>query len=166
MLKVISDASTLIHLTAVGKLSLLCDFYGNVIVPTAVWREVVLEGEERSGAVEVQQAHDSGWIEILEPSDQTLLRLLKQELHEGEAEAIALAIELGADLVLLDETEGRNIAELYHLRKTGVVGLLIRAKLQGDITSLRQKLDHLREGGFWISDKLYQRALKSVGEID
>ena len=166
MPKVISDASTLIHLTAVGKLGLLRDFYGNVIVPTAVWREVVLEGEKRSGAVEVQQAHDSGWIEILEPSDQTLLRLLKQELHEGEAEAIALAIELGADLVLLDETEARNIAELYHLQKTGVVGLLIRAKLQGDITSLRQKLDQLREGGFWIGDNLYKRALKSVGEID
>ncbi|MBL7164416.1 MAG: DUF3368 domain-containing protein [Anaerolineales bacterium] len=165
MPKVISDSSTLIHLTAIGKLDLLREFYDNIILPTAVWQEVVIEGEKRSGAVEVQQAHDSGWIEILEPSDQTLLRLLKQELHKGEAEAIALALELGADLVLLDETEARKVAELYQLQKTGVVGLLIRAKLQGNITSLRQELDHLQEGSFWINDKLYRRALKSVGEI-
>jgi len=105
-------------------------------VPTAVWREVVVEGENRSGAVEVQQAHDNGWIEILEPSDQTLLRLLKQDLHEGEAEVIALALELQADLVLLDETEARKVAELYQLQKTGVVGLLIRAKYMRCIFAL------------------------------
>ncbi|NCP16389.1 hypothetical protein GW866_05025 [bacterium] len=105
-------------------------------MPTAVWREVVVEGENRSGAVEVQQAHDNGWIEILEPSDQTLLRLLKQDLHEGEAEVIALALELQADLVLLDETEARKVAELYQLQKTGVVGLLIRAKYMRCIFAL------------------------------
>jgi len=65
MPKVISDASTLIHLTSIGKLGLLRDFYGNIIVPTAVWREVVLEGEKRSGAVEVQQAHDNGGLKSL-----------------------------------------------------------------------------------------------------
>jgi len=117
MPKVISDASTLIHLTAIGKLDLLRDFYDNIILPIAVWREVVLEGEKRSGAAEVQQAHDSGWIEIVEPGDQTLLRLLKQELHEGEAEAIALAIELGADLVLLDETEAETLQNYIICRR-------------------------------------------------
>lgn len=165
MLRVISDASTLIHLTSIGKLYLLRENFERVIVPSAVWREVVIEGESRSGAVEVQQAHHQGWIEILEPGDQTLIRLLAQDLHAGEAEVIALALELNADLVLLDETDARKVAELYELQKTGVVGLLIRAKLQGNITSLRQELDHLRERSFWISDDLYRQALKTVGEI-
>jgi len=54
MLRVISDSSTLIHLTSIGKLELLRDYYDNITVPPAVWREVVIEGEDRSGAVEIQ----------------------------------------------------------------------------------------------------------------
>jgi len=105
-------------------------------VPTAVWREVVVEGENRPVRWKFNRRIDNGWIEILEPSDQTLLRLLKQDLHEGEAEVIALALELQADLVLLDETEARKVAELYQLQKTGVVGLLIRAKYMRCIFAL------------------------------
>jgi len=146
-------------------LGLLRENYDSIIVPTAVWREVVIEGEERSGAIEVQYAYDTGWIEVFEPSNQVLLRLLKRYLHDGEAEVIALALEIQAGLVLLDETDARKVAELYQLRKTGIVGLLIRARLEGKIPSLRQELDRLRvEGGFWISDELYQQALKTVGE--
>jgi len=162
---VISDSSTLIHLTAIGKLDLLRIFYDKIILPTAVWREVVIEGGNRPDTSEIQQAHERGWIEILEPSNQTLLRLLKQDLHEGEAEAIALALELDADVILLDETEARQVAALYQLQKTGVVGLLIRAKKQGYITSLRQEMELLRESGFWIDEGLLRRALESVGEI-
>lgn len=166
MPKVISDSSTLIHLASIEKLDLLREFYDIVTISAAVWREVVIEGEKHPGAVEVQQAYQDNWIEVLELEDQTLLRLLKQDLHEGEAETIALALELEADLVLLDETEARKAAELYQLQKTGVVGLLIRGKLEGIITSLQQALDQLREGGFWIHDDLYERALKTVGELE
>jgi hypothetical protein len=162
---VISDSSTLIHLTAIGKLDLLRTFYNKIILPTAVWREVVIEGGNHPGARAVQQAHERGWVEILEPSNQTLLRLLKQDLHEGEAETIALALELDADLVLLDETEARQVATLYQLQKTGIIGLLIRAKMQDHIPSLRQELKRLRESGFWIDDSLLRQSLESVGEI-
>jgi len=166
MPKVVSDSSPLIHLSAIGQLGLLREFFTNITVPTAVWREVVLEGEDRSGAMEVQRASEHGWIEIIEPGDQALLRLLRQDLHDGEAGVIAVAIEMQADLVLLDETEARKIAELYQLRKTGVVGLLIRAKLHGKISSLHQELDRLRKENFWINEELYQQALKAVGELE
>ncbi len=65
----------------------------------------------------------------------------------------------------MDETEARRVADIYGLHKTGVVGLLMRAKMEGRISSLRQELDRLRQdAGFWISASLYQQALEAVGE--
>jgi predicted nucleic acid-binding protein len=128
---VICDSSSLIHLAGIGRLGLLRELYGKLIVPTAVWREVVEEGK----------------------------------LDDGEAEVISLAIELKASLILLDETEARRVAGLYELNKTGAVGVLIRARLEGKIESLRPELDRLRiESGFWIEERLYRQALSAVGE--
>jgi predicted nucleic acid-binding protein len=78
---------------------------------------------------------------------------------------IALAVELTASLVLLDETEARRVASLYGLSKTGAIGALIRARLEGKLETLRPELDKLRtEAGFWIEEKLYHQALSAVGE--
>jgi predicted nucleic acid-binding protein len=86
-------------------------------------------------------------------------------LDDGEAEVIALAIEKEANLVILDESEARRIAATFELPKTGAVGVLISAKLEGKIPRLRDELDKLRApGGFWIEESLYQRALQAVGE--
>ena len=94
-----------------------------------------------------------------------VLRLLQRTLDDGEAEAIALAVEQHAEIILLDESEAREIASLYGLHKTGVVGLLNRATLEGHLPSLRQELDKLRtEAGFWMSENLYRQALETVGE--
>ena len=162
---VVSDSSTLIHLSAIGRLMLLQRFYGQVLMPPAVWREVVEEGRGRPGAREVEEAVRAGWLKIVSPSHEVLLHLLQRTLDDGEAEAIALAIEQHAEIVLLDESEAREIASLYGLRKTGVVGLLIRATLEGHLPSLRQELDKLRmEAGFWMSENLYRQALEAVGE--
>jgi len=65
----------------------------------------------------------------------------------------------------LDETEARKVADLYGLDITGLIGILIRAKLEGKVPSLREELDRLRKGtGFWIGDEIYQQALQAVGE--
>lgn len=162
---VICDSSSLIHLSAIGRLGLLKDFHGALTIPQAVWREVVQQGLGRSGVKEVESAIREGWIEIREASNEPLLTSLKQDLDNGEAEVIALAIEHQAELVLLDETEARRIAELFNLKKTGAIGILIRAKLEGKIQDLRTELDRLRTvGGFWIEEGLYQAVLQSVGE--
>jgi len=90
---------------------------------------------------------------------------LLRDLHQGEAEAVALAIEQSPGVLLLDESEARRIAGTYALNKTGVVGLLIRAKCEGQIKSLKAELDRLRrDAGFWIADDLYCRALFAVAE--
>jgi uncharacterized protein len=94
---VISDTSTLIHLAAIGKLALLRDLYQKITVPSAVWKEVVEGGKGRVGTVEIEAARQTGWIVMMPPTNEPLLRLLKRDLDEGESEAIALAIERQAD---------------------------------------------------------------------
>lgn len=162
---VICDSSSLIHLSAIGRLGLLKDFHGTLTIPQAVWREVVQQGLNRPGVQEVEAALQEGWIEIRAASNEPLLTSLKQDLDDGEAEVIALAIEHQAELVLLDETEARRIAGIFDLKKTGAIGILIRAKLEGKIQDLRTELDRLRTvGGFWIEERLYNAAVSSVGE--
>ncbi len=161
----VSDSSTLIHLVLLSRLDLLREFYDEVIIPPAVWHEVVEQGHGRPGAREVEKAARSGWLKVEAPTNELLLRLLKRDLDDGEAEAIALSVERGTAAVLLDESHARRRAGVYRLQKTGVIGLLIRAKIEGKLPSLREELDRLRhEAGFWISENLYQQALEAVGE--
>jgi len=144
----------------VGRISLLRRF-SSVCIPPAVWQEVVEQGGNRPGANEIRDARESGWLRVVEPSDKTLVRLLEQELHAGEAESIALALEIRPDVLLLDESEARRVAELYGHPVTGIVGLLIQAKRDRQVFSLAEEMDRLRgEGGFWIQDALYQRVLE------
>jgi len=165
MPEAISDSSTLIHLAGIGRLELLKEFYGKIFITPAVWKEVVVEGQSRAGASEVNEANNAGWIEVVTPTNESVVRLLERELHKGEAETIALAIERHPEVVFLDELEARRVANVYGLRKTGVIGILIRAKLEGRVTSLREELDKLRiEAGFWIGEPLYRRALQAVAE--
>jgi uncharacterized protein len=163
MALVVSDSSTLIHLARIGRLRLLRKLYDCITIPPAVWREVVEHGEGRAGAIEVSEAYEAGWIDVVALADESLARSLTRDLGAGESEVIALAIEQKADLILLDESEARRAAEIYSLPKTGVIGVLIRAKREGVITSLQVELDKLREE-FWIEDRLYHRALVAVGE--
>ena len=133
MLKVVSDSSPLIHLGKIGLLDLLSERFGRIWVPRAVWQEAVEEGGDEPDAEAIAAA---SWIEVQDVPCSPLLTTLLALLDKGEAEAIVLAMEMGADLVLLDESDARRIAELYHLRKTGVLGVLIKAKQQGKIQSL------------------------------
>lgn len=95
-------------------------------------------------------------------------KILRKDLHEGESETIALAVEEMPEIVFLDESEARRIAKVYGFNITGVIGILIRAKREGLIPSLREELDKLRnEAGFWIGDDIYRKALcASEEEVD
>jgi predicted nucleic acid-binding protein len=165
MPEAISDSPTLIHLAGIGRLKLLKEFYGKILITPAVWDEVVVAGQGRVGADEVNGARNAGWIEIIAPTNESVVRLLERELHKGEAETITLAVERNPEVIFLDESEARSVANVYGLRKTGVIGILIRAKLEGKVISLREELDKLRsEAGFWIGDEIYWHALKAVAE--
>lgn len=104
---VVSDASALINLARIGELSLLHRLYGALVIPQAVWREVVVEGQGQPGAEEVGNAP---WIETRKVTNEHLVQALRQDLDAGEAESIALALELEADVLLMDERLGRETA--------------------------------------------------------
>jgi predicted nucleic acid-binding protein len=99
------------------------------------------------------------------PCDSAFVRALSRDLDDGEAEVIALAVERNAGLILVDETEARRVADLYAIPKTGIIGLLLRAKRQKVIELLKPELDRLvYQSGFWISHDLFRETLKAAGE--
>lgn len=159
---VICDASPLIVLAMIQRLDLLRHLFHEVIIPESVYYEVVMDGAGEPGADTVQAAT---WLRRKRASDRVLFAQLQQRLGSGEAEAIALAQELKADLVLIDERRGRQVAAQYHLRVVGTIGVLIEAKRQGVISALKPELDRLRASTqMYMDDALYERALHAVGE--
>lgn len=163
----VSDSSTLIHLAGIGRLELLRACYGRVLVPAAVFREVVEEGGSRPAARLVAGAVAAGWIEVaagLLPEAADLQR--DGRLHAGEAEAMALARQHGADaLLLMDEAHGRSVARARRQAVTGLLGVLLRAKQEGLIPSVRAELDRLRnESGFHLHEQLIRQVLRQAGE--
>ena len=105
------------------------------------------------------------WIKTALPQSSTLLGILLSSLHKGEAEAIALATQLGADIVIIDEREARQTATQAGLSVTGVLGVLIRAKLAGHISVIKPGIRALRDKArFFIAPSLEARVLSSVGE--
>jgi len=97
--------------------------------------------------------------------DKRVVAVLQRDLDRGEAETIALALEMGANLVLMDEREGRHMAQRLGLEVIGVVGILLAAKAEGLITAVQPLLDDLRyKAGFYLSDSLYTRVLKIAQE--
>jgi predicted nucleic acid-binding protein len=159
---VVSNSSPLISLTRIGKLGLLPQLYDEVYVPEAVWHEVAIAGEGQPG---VNQFKEAAWIKRVPVKNRALVRALQRDLDAGESEAIALAVETEAELLIMDERLGRDTARIFELKYTGVVGVLIEAKRKGLIEEIRPVLDEMREKGhFRISSVLYARILQDEGE--
>jgi len=100
----------------------------------------------------------------MEIKDKRLKDILQLVLDEGEAEAIVLALEVNADLVLLDDREARLQAKRLGIQVTGTLGILLRAKRLGLIESLKEELNKLKETGFHISKNLEKEILRIAGE--
>ncbi len=162
---VVSDASVLICLGAVRQLQLLRQFHQEIIVPNAVWQEVTVAAASRPGAPEAVQASQEGWLKVRSPNNRALVSALSTKLDAGEAEAIALALELGASLLLMDESDGRTEARSLGVPVTGTVGVLLRAKLTGAVPALKPLLDTLiAHHSFRLRRPLYEQALRQAGE--
>jgi predicted nucleic acid-binding protein len=161
---IVSNASPLINLARIDELDLLRELYGELLIPEAVWQEVVVKGAGQPGTTEVEAA---SWIKRMEVTNEALAHALSQELDLGEAESIALALEVGAQVLLMDERLGRETARHLGLRCIGLVGVLIQAKRRGLIGRIRPLLDALRtQAGFRLGSDLYARVLEDEGETD
>ncbi len=159
---IVSDTSPINNLAAINQLDLLRQLYTTVIIPETVYQELTETEITVAGATEVQTLD---WIQTRQVSNRTLVEILRNELDGGEAEAIALAIELNADQVLIDERRGRMVAARSNLNYVGILGILIEAKGQELILEVKPLLDALiNRAGFWVTEPLYNRVLQLVGE--
>lgn len=108
---------------------------------------------------------NAAWVEVMEVGNKNLVKALQEFVDSGESEAISLALEIKADLILMDEKEARVLARKYRLNVMGTVGILVWAKKVGRIKTLKDILDDLiTSGNFQISNAIYKHALKEVGE--
>jgi predicted nucleic acid-binding protein len=139
-MKVIVNATPLISLAILKRLDLLQQLFDEVIVPTAVYEEVVEQGAGRFGASEVAKAN---WLQIVSPSVTATLEPLLLGLDEGEMQVLLLAREITPDCVLIDEKLGRRVARALGFSLKGTLGLLLTAVLIEQLTK-EQALDALQ----------------------
>lgn len=160
---VVSDTSPIANLILIDQLELLGQIFTEVIVPTAVDKEIkALKNFGR----DLSKYKFADWIKVKVPSEKDKTEQLKGYLDDGEAEAISLAIELKCELILIDERLGSKIAHQEGLNTIGLLGILIKAKKLGLIKELKPVLIELREeAGFWIGDKLQSRILIENNEL-
>jgi predicted nucleic acid-binding protein len=126
---VIADTSPLNYLIRLGQSDLLQNIYGRVLVPRAVLIE--LKHPEAPAEVRVWASAPPAWLEETQP--QQLDTSLSLELGAGEREAISLALEVRADLLLIDERAGRKDAEARHIAVAGKLAVLLQASKHGYI---------------------------------
>ena len=161
---IVSNTSPVLNLAIVDLLHLLQHQFDEVLVPPAVLDEMRLD-TNFPGVDRIRQSMLDGWLKASKLENDQLARALSRDLDDGEAEAIALSLLLGFDTVLMDEHDGRSIARSMGLTTVGVLGILLRAKQTGEIISVKQALQTLRnEAGFYISDHLFISILNQAGE--
>ena len=138
--------------------------FREIRIPSAVQSELG-QLPHRAALAEIQQALQDGWIKPQALREDKVARLLATDLDPGEAEAIALALELSADLILLEERDGRSAAERAGLKVTGVLGVLLRAKIDGQIPLVKPEIEALRtRSRFFLSPRLQEKVLAIAGE--
>ena len=145
-MKAVSDTSVLIALDNIGRLGLLKTVFGEVLVPEAVAREY-------GGPL-------PSWVKVVKVKETGLVSALMEILHRGEAEAIALAIQVKADLLLLDDKKARRLAARLGLRVLGTIGILILARKRSLIDDLQGEITRLLEKSFWLSRSVVNEALE------
>lgn len=158
---VVLDSSALITLARIGRLELLHRILGAVHVPQAVFDEVVVTGAGRPGSATVAEAP---WVRRHSIRDAESVARLRTRLGPGEAEAIVLAKELGADLVVIDDARARQVAEAEGQHTVGLLGLLLYGKEAGLISEVKPLLDEMLAAGFFLDDSRYQAFLRRASE--
>ncbi|MEX2411985.1 MAG: DUF3368 domain-containing protein [Candidatus Paceibacterota bacterium] len=148
---VVCDTSCFIALDNINELHLLNKLYKQLYTTPEVLNEF---GKNLPG-----------WIEIKSPMDQKKQHILEFQIDKGEASAIILALETSADLIILDDYKARLTAEKLELNITGTLGIIIKAKKNEIIKSVKPLLDKLQENNFRLSEDLINQAIKEAEEI-
>lgn len=147
---IISDTSCFIVLSNIGELELLQKTYGQIVTTIEV-------------ATEFGQPLPD-WVEIKSAADKHLQQILEMQIDVGEASAIALALENSDCTIILDDNKARKVAEHLGLSITGTIGVIVKAKLRGVISSVKPYFKKIKETDFRLTDEIEKQALKEAGE--
>jgi len=155
---IVADAGPLIALAKTGNLDLLKKLFGEVFIPSAVYKELHIDSS-RPGSVALSKAME--WIHAEETTAPS--KYLLHAIDRGEAEAITLAREKNAAL-LIDEARGRIAARNEGIQIFGTGAVLIRAKEKNYISEVKPHLNALSNTGYRISKPLQKEILHRAGE--
>ncbi|HIE01361.1 MAG TPA: DUF3368 domain-containing protein [Thiotrichaceae bacterium] len=158
-MKVVSNATPIISLATIDQLSLLHKLFGTIYVPKAVYQEI--KAKEAFGYQEIE----SEYFKIAEITGTKYLGFLLNDLDLGEAEAILLSIEIEADVLIIDERLGYKIAKSQKINAIGTLSVLLMAKQQKLIESVKPLLDEMIQKGRWYSRTVYNHFLRKIGEL-
>jgi predicted nucleic acid-binding protein len=158
---IVSNSTVLIYLAKIGKLNLLKELFGEVLIPTEVFNEVVIRGKEQQqpDAFLVENAIEEDWIHVKDIK--TIGKLEEFGIDLGEAQAISLAKSLGVS-VLLDQTHARIAAKALGLRPRGTIFVLFAAVRKKVLSyeGYQNSLEDLVKAGFRMSDEVYLEAVR------
>jgi predicted nucleic acid-binding protein len=141
---VISDTTPILSLIKIDRLKILEELYKKIIIPKAVYDELIINIDYQD---EIDIIKRCTFIQIENVEENLSVVLLQRELKldRGESEAIVLAKNINADLIIIDERKARRIAKDVGLKVTGTLGILVEAKQQGLIKELKSLLDELMD---------------------
>ena len=155
------DASPLIFLAKLGRLKLLQEGANTVCVPQAVLDEICVKPDQATQIIE--QASQS-WLSVCQIRERNAVEILLADLDLGEAQVIVLAKEICADRVVMDDLDARRFARRIGLDLIGTMGLLLAARLRGEISTVRTEIERLESFGFRVSPSLVKAILEQAGE--
>lgn len=156
---VVADASPLIALIEISKLEILPALFSTIVIPPKVMSE--LQSKKRISAVRNFAAAPPAWLQICSPSKVEIIPIL----DSGETAAICLALELNANLLLIDEAKRRRAASKRNIPITGTIGVLELAA-DNQLLELAATFAELKSSSFWVSDDLIEERLRIRREID
>lgn len=160
---IIADAGPLIGLARVGLLPLLQALYGTVAVPPQVFQELDVTAA-RPGSSALRKAAEAGWLVTIGLHDEVERLSLHGQLDAGESAAILLAEQQGSVPLLIDEKRGRAVARSRKVPVMETGGVLLTAKRQGRIESVRLALGMLADAGYRLAPSLRARLVQLAGE--
>jgi predicted nucleic acid-binding protein len=156
---VVVNASPLIALFRSAQADLLPGLFARIVVPEAVWREVVLEGHDDSAATGL-----AGQSWPIREDVTVSPRVAAWNLGAGESSVLSYALAHSPLRAVIDDTDARRCARTLGIPILGTGGVILLAKRRGLIDSVTTRLNRLRDAGLWISDGLVELLRKQAGE--
>ena len=155
---VISNATPIISLCSVGYEFVLKELFHNIFIPKAV--DMELRSLDKPGS----RFSDLKWVEVVSVQNEEVIVFLRKDIDKGEAETIALAKQMNANVVIIDENAGYQIAKHFGLPVVRTLSILKVAKDKKIISKIRPIAEQMVKRGRWYSKNVIDKFLGDAGE--